>query len=162
MTKTLVLLIGLALAGVAQAQIKCWTTADGKRACGDAPPPGAKVRMLKGTPASSDEAPASAAAAKDGASKDAKKGPLTPVEREQEYRKRQGEAQKAAEKADQERQDSEAKKENCERAREMLRTLESGQRIQRTDTKGERSFLDDAQREQETGKARALVQQSCG
>ena len=157
MSKILVLLMGFALAGVAQAQIKCWTTADGKRACGDAPPAGAKVTTVRGSSAPANEAPAAAASAKD-----AKKGPLTPVEREQEYRKRQGEAQKAAEKADQERQDSEAKKENCERAREMLRTLESGQRIQRTDTKGERSFLDDAQREQETGKARALVQQSCG
>ena len=68
MTKTLVLLMGLALAGVAQAQIKCWTTADGKRACGDAPPPGAKVTTVKTAPAS----PAAAAATKPGA-KDAPK-----------------------------------------------------------------------------------------
>jgi len=51
MSKILVLLMGLALAGVAQAQIKCWTTADGKRACGDAPPAGAKVTTVKVAPA---------------------------------------------------------------------------------------------------------------
>jgi type IV secretory pathway VirB10-like protein len=161
MTKTLVLLIGLALTGVAQAQIKCWTTADGKRACGDTPPPGAKVRTVKDASASSDAAPASASAAKDGAAKDAKKGPLTPAEREQDYRKRQQESQKASAKADQERQDQSAKKEDCERAKEYLRTLESGQRIARTNPSGERYFLEENQVAQETAKARQAAQKAC-
>jgi len=157
MKKTLVLLIGLAIAGAAQAQIKCWTDKDGKRACGDAPPPGAKITTVK-TPS----APAAAApAAKDGAAKDAKKGPLTPAQREQEARKRQADAKKEEEKAEQEKKDAEAKKDNCLRAREALAGLDSGQRIMRTDAKGERYFLDDAQREQETVKARQLVQQNC-
>jgi hypothetical protein len=155
MTKFLVLLIGLAVAGVAQAQIKCWTTADGKRACGDAPPAGAKVTTVKVSPG-----PADAAAG--GAAKDAKKGPMTAAEKEQDYRKRQVEARKAAAKAEQQKQDEDAKKENCERSQEALRALEGGQRIQRTDAKGERYFIDDAQREQETAKARTQVQQSCG
>ena len=157
MKKTLVLLVGLAFAGVAQAQIKCWTTAEGKRACGDAPPPGAKGTTVK-VPAAP---PVAAPAAKGAAAKDAKKGPLTSAEREQEYRKRQAEAQKTAQKADQEKKDADAKRENCERAREALRSLESGQRIARTDAKGERYFLEDAQRAQETGAARQLVQQNC-
>ena len=157
MKNTLLLLIGLAVAGVAQAQIKCWTGADGKRACGDAPPPGAKVTTLK-VPSAPEAAPDS----KGAAAKDARKGPLTPAEREQEYRKRQAEAQKSAAKGEQERQDAEAKRENCDRSREMLRTIESGQRIQRTDAKGEIYYLDDAQREREAGKARQLVQQNCG
>ena len=163
MKKTLVLLVGLAFAGVAQAQIKCWTTAEGKRACGDAPPPGAKVTTVKVPAAPSVAAPAAkGAAAKDAAAKDAKKGPLTPAEREQEYRKRQAEAQKTAHKAAEEKKDADAKRETCERAREALRSLESGQRIARTDAKGERYFLDDAQRAQEAGAARQLVQQNCG
>ena len=157
MNRTLVLLIGLAFAGAAQAQIKCWTGAVGKRACGDTPPPGAKVTTVKVPNSPGDAAPAS----KDAAAKDAKKGPLTPAEREQDYRKRQAESQKATAKADQERQDAQAKRENCERSREMLRSVDSGQRIVRTDAKGERYYLDDAQREQEAGKARQLVQQNC-
>jgi Domain of unknown function (DUF4124) len=156
MSKILVLLIGLALAGAAQAQIKCWTTADGKRACGDAPPAGAKVTTVRGASAPPDGAPATAASAKD-----APKGPQTAAEKEQDYRKRQGEAQKAAAKAEQEQQDAAAKKENCDRSRETLRSLESGERIQRTDAKGERYIMEDAQREQETVKARTLVQQAC-
>jgi hypothetical protein len=159
MSKILVLLIGLALAGVAQAQIKCWTGADGKRACGDAPPAGAKVTTVRGTTSTPASAPA-AAASKD--AKGATKGPLTPAEREQESRQRQADAQKAAAKADQEKQERDAKKENCERSQEMLRALEGGQRIQRTDAKGERYYIDDAQREQEADKARAQVKQNCG
>jgi hypothetical protein len=157
MKKTLVLLIGLAFAGATQAQIKCWTDADGKRACGDVPPPGAKVSTVKAPTTPSDGAPAS----KDAAAKDAKKGPLTPAEREMEYRKKQAEAQKAAAKADQEKKDTADKNDNCQRAREMLRALESGQRLQRTDVNGERYYVDDAQREQETARARVVEKQSC-
>jgi len=154
MSKILVLLMGLALAGVAQAQIKCWTTADGKRACGDAPPPGAKSRTIGDAASSTVEAPGVAA-------NEAKKGPLTPAEREQEYRKRQAEAQKGAAKAELKKKDDDTKKENCARAQEMLRSLESGQRIQRTDDKGERYIIDDEQREKETAKARTQVKQNC-
>ena len=157
MSKILVLLMGLALAGVAQAQIKCWTTADGKRSCGDAPPAGAKVTTVRGASAPPDGAPAAAASAKD-----APKGPQTAADKEQDYRKRQADAQKAAAKAELEQQDVAARKENCANSRETLRTLESGERIQRTDAKGERYIMEDAQREQETAKARTQVQQNCG
>ncbi|MEO8143980.1 MAG: DUF4124 domain-containing protein [Betaproteobacteria bacterium] len=158
MSKILVLLMGLALAGVAQAQIKCWTTADGKRSCGDAPPAGAKVTTVRGASAPPDGAPAAAASAKDAP----KKGPQTAAEKEQDYRKRQADAQKAAAKAELEQQDVAAKKENCANSRATLRSLESGERIQRTDAKGERYIMEDAQREQETAKARTQVLQNCG
>jgi len=150
----LFILVLAATAGAAQAQIKCWNEG-GRRVCGDAPPPGAKVTTIRVPPPG--EAPPSSGAA----AKDAKKGPASPADIEQEYRKRQLEAQKAAAKAEQERQDAQARRENCERAREALRTLESGQRIARTDDKGERYYLDDAQIQQETSKARQLVQQWC-
>ena len=45
MRKTLLFLVFSVVAGAAQAQIKCWTGADGKRACGDAPPAGAKAAL---------------------------------------------------------------------------------------------------------------------
>ncbi len=160
MTKLLVLLVGLALGAVAQAQIKCWTTADGKRACGDAPPPGAKVRTVQGAPAAQEPAPAPASKdAKD--AKDAKKGPMTSAEKEQDFRKRQQEAQKSSAKAEQEQQAKSAKNENCDRAKEYLRTLESGQRVARSNPSGERYYLDENQTAQEIAKARESVQQSC-
>jgi hypothetical protein len=90
----------------------------------------------------------------------AKKGdkPLSP---EAAYRKRQEDAQKEREKGAQAEQEASAKRENCTRAQESLRTLESGQRIARTDAKGERYYLEDAQISQETARARQLVKENC-
>ena len=142
----------------AQAQVYCWNTKDGKRQCGDTPPPGVKATTMGAPSAPAAPAPAGA---KDAATKDAKKGPLTPAEQEQEFRKRQLEAQKAREKEEQALRDADAKKDNCERAREALRILESGQRIARMDQQGERVFLEEAQIAQETERARQAVQRSC-
>ena len=142
----------------AQAQVYCWNTKDGKRQCGDTPPPGVKATVLSSPGAPAAPAPAGA---KDAASKDAKKGPLTPAQQEQEFRKRQLEAQKGREKEEQARQEADAKKDNCERARDALRVLESGQRIARVDKQGERYYMDEAQVEQESERARQAVQKSC-
>lgn len=158
MRKAMILVVLAFAAASAQAQIKCWTDANGKRTCGDTPPPGAKTTTIRGTTASP---AAPAPAAKGAAAKDAKKGPLTPAEQEQEYRKRQAEAEKEAKKIEQELQQAAAKKENCENARQNLALMESGQRIGRTDSKGERYYLEQAQIAQETAKARQLVQQAC-
>jgi len=143
----------------AQAQVYCWNTKDGKRECGDTPPPGIKATTM-GAP-SAPAAPPSPAGAKDATAKGAKKGPLTPGEQEQEFRKRQLETQKSREKDEQAQQQAEAKQQNCERAREAMRILESGQRIARVDKEGERYYLDEAQVAQETDKARQAVQRSC-
>ena len=145
------LAFGLA-AGAAQAQIKCWNQ-DGRRVCGDAPPAGAKVTSLKSPSApSAPDAPAD---------KDSKKAPLTTAEREQEARKKQAESQKSAQKAEEDRKNEAAKRDNCERAKESLRGLESGQRIARTDAKGERYFLDDAQVAAEVDRARQISKDAC-
>jgi len=141
-----------AVSFTAQAQVKCWTDANGKRACGDAPPPGAKITTLKAPAAQDTPAPAA---------KDAKKGPVTPAEKEADYRKRQAEAQKDAEKSDKEAKAAEARRANCENAKEQLRMLESGQRISRTDAKGERYYLDDDQIAREAAQARQALQGSC-
>jgi len=155
----LVLAATAAASGGAHAQIKCWTGADGKRVCGDVPPPGSRTVTIK-NPTGPAAPPPSAKDAKD--AKGAKKsGPMTPAEQEADFRKRQAEAQKAAAKAEQERQDAEAKKENCARAREAAQTYESGQRVARTNAQGERIFLDEAQTQAELVKARQAVQQWC-
>ena len=155
--RKLILTLTFALAaGTAQAQIKCWNDANGKRVCGDAPPPGARTTTIKGTKGSS------AAPAPGPASKDAKKGPLTPAEQEQEYRKRQAESQKTAAKAEAEQKEKTLKNENCEQAKDSLRMLESGQRIARTNPSGERYYLNEAQIEQEIAKGREAVKRSCG
>jgi hypothetical protein len=151
MRKILLFLAFSVAAGAAQAQIKCWNQ-DGKRVCGDAPPPGAKVTTLQSPSAPASPAPAA---------KDAKKGPLTPAEQEQEYRKKQAESQKAAEKQAAENKSAETKRYNCAQAREALTTYESGQRVMRVRPDGERYFLDDAQIAQELAKTRQIVKDDC-
>lgn len=159
MRRTLIVLLAMLAAGAAQAQIQCWTGKDGRRVCGDTPPPGAKAREIRGTAAS--PSPSAAPSQKDAAAKDAKKGPLTPAEQEQAFRKRQLDAEKAREDEAKAQAQAAQKKENCERSREALRALESGTRIARTDARGERYYLDEAQVAAEVGRAREQVRQSC-
>jgi hypothetical protein len=150
----------LSFAHQAFAQQYKWVDKDGKTQYGDTPPPGAKATPLKGP-----GAPAGAAGAESkGAAKDAKaaaKGPLTPGEQDAEFRKRQLEAQKAREKDAQTAQDRESKRANCANAQEQVRALESGQRISRTDAKGERYYIDDEQRVAEIARARKAASEWC-
>ncbi len=139
------------LTGPALAQQYRWVE-NGRVRYGDIPPPGVNATRLKGPTPPSSPPPATAGA----------KGPQTAAEKEAEFRKRQQDAAKEREKQDLAAQDAAGKRENCERAQEYVRTIESGQRISRTDAKGERYFLDDAQRAQELGQARQAVKQWCG
>ena len=139
----------LACSGLALAQQYKWVDPDGKVRYGDVPPPGVKAQRMK--PPASGPAPSTSAATKG-------EKPLSP---EAAYRKRQEDAQKERDKGAQSVQEASAKRENCTRAQESLRTLESGQRIARTDSKGERYYLEDAQIAQETNRARQLVKESC-
>jgi hypothetical protein len=145
------LAFGILLAAAAHAQQYKWVDKNGRTQYGDVPPPGVKATALS--------APAGPAARPP--AKDAGKGPLTPAEQELEFRRRQKEKEEAATKAAQANEASETEKQNCENATQALRTLESGQRIARTDASGERYFLDDAQRAQEMARARQAVSSWC-
>jgi hypothetical protein len=142
-------LLLLACSGLALAQQYKWVDADGKVRYGDVPPPGVKAQRLK--PPASGPSPAAPAASKG-------EKALSP---EAAYRKRQEDAQRERDKGAQAEQEASAKRENCTRAQESLRTLESGQRIARTDSKGERYYLEDSQVTQETARARQLVKDNC-
>jgi hypothetical protein len=137
-------------AGAAQAQVYCWTTKEGKRACGDTPPPGVKPAAVA--------TPSTPAAPADSGAKAGKKPPADP---EQEFKKRQAEAQKSREKDQQAQEQVQAKQENCERARNALRILESGQRISRVDKEGERYYLDEQETAAESQRARDSVTKNC-
>jgi len=153
MSKAIILVVSFLFAAAASAQQYKWVDKDGKVRYGDVPPPGVNATPMK--PPSSGAAaptPAPAPAAKDG------EKPLSP---EAAFRKRQEEAVKEREKQAKADQEVQEKRQNCTRAQDALRTLESGQRVSRTDSKGERYFLDDAQTAQETARARQSVQEWC-
>ena len=105
------------------------------------------------------EPPEKGAAAKSGASKDA--GPKTPAGQEQAFRKRLQDREKAEKQSEQKAAETKRKEEDCRNARERLAQYETGGRIARTDAKGERYLLSDAQIAQETTRARADVADAC-
>ncbi len=152
MRKTFVTGFALAFAACiaagAHAQAYRWTDKNGHVQYGDVPPPG-----VRATPLTISTPPVLTGTGE--------KPPLTPAQEEQQFRKRQLEKQKAEEKTAQEREQAEAKKQNCASAQESLRVLQSGQRVARVDAKGERYYLDDAQRAQETARAQEAVKQWC-
>ena len=154
--------IGLAAVavGTAHAQAYKWVDKNGHVEYGDRPPAGAKVTPLGNNAPPPAPAAAPSAPAK-GDAKNVTKGPLTPAQQELQFRRRMKAAQDAAAKADRERHAAQEKKENCENARQTLRTLESGQRIARLDSKGARYFISDEQRAQDTARARTAVSQWC-
>jgi len=159
MMRILILGMALLVAGSALAQqLYRWVDKDGRVRYTDRPPPaGTKARTIA-TPSSAPAAPQDAAAAKDGAPH----GAPPPAQQEEAFRKRQLAPQKAAEKSALASQEEAAKRENCARAQEYLRTLESGQRVSRTNAQGEREYIDDAVRERELESARKAVTDWCG
>jgi hypothetical protein len=153
--------IALLLAtGTASAQLYKWVDKDGKTRYGDTPPPGVKTSSIHAPQSGAAPAAPAKDAGKDG-KKGAKTAPLTPAEQAEDFRKRQAEAKKESEKAAADSSAKAAQKENCERTKEYLRTLESGQRIARTNAVGERYYMSDSQVAQETAKAQEAVQKSC-
>jgi hypothetical protein len=152
MFKLIILVASLLFAGAAAAQQYKWVDRDGKVRYGDVPPPGVNATRLRGSSSAPPPAPAAGEAKKDAAK------PLTP---EQAFRKRQEDAEKERQTQAKTEQDAELKRQNCAQAQTALRTLESGQRISRTDSKGERYFLDEAQIAEETTRARQTAQEWC-
>jgi hypothetical protein len=141
--------VAATLSGHATAEQYKWTDRDGKVQYGDTPPAGVQATLIKGPAASAPTA------------RDANPRPLSPAEQEAEFRKRRLEAEKAFAKDDKAAQDAEASRENCKNAQDYQRQLEGGQRISRTDAKGERVFMEDDQRALEMTKARKMIADWC-
>lgn len=84
------------------------------------------------------------------------------AEREAEFRKRQMEGAEAQKKDQAKAAEVAQNRENCERARIYLRSLQEGQRITQMDPKtGERIFIEDAQRPAEIARAQQAVDSNC-
>jgi uncharacterized protein DUF4124 len=170
-----VALLGLTAAAPAAAQW-AWKDDNGRVVYSDRPPPSSiKADKIVRQPASSQTVlPPSASASSASAGDDSPKpAPATrtagtpstqksTAEQEMEFRKRQQERADAEKKANEEQARNAAKASDCERSKGYLRALEEGQRVVRTDTAGNREYLDDAQRASELERARKLVQSSCG
>jgi len=139
----------LLAAAAVNAQVYEWKDEKGKTYYSDKPPVGVSRTQRIIEPNSSNSPAASSSTQK------------TTADRELEFRKRQIATQESSEKAKKEQTASIDKKDNCENARRALAALESGERIALRDDQGERYYMDDAQREQESAKMRQTIQSSC-
>ncbi len=83
------------------------------------------------------------------------------AEREAELRKSKKEKEETASKKAQEKAQADLKKENCAASRENLRILEENTRIVTHDANGERTFIDDAAREQRLNDTRKAISANC-
>lgn len=161
----MVLFAALCMALVpAQAQWN-WRDKDGRITVSDRPPPrDVPERDILGKPAVEARrvasVPASASAAS-GAEGVVPAAPPSAMEREVQARKKASELEQAAKAKAEEEKLAAQRAENCRAARGHLAALESGQRIARTNEKGEREVLDDKGRADEMRRAREIVASDC-
>ena len=134
-----------------------WKDEAGQVIASDQPPPAnvPQSRILK-------EPKARAAAAPVAPDATPKAEPAkTVADRELDAKQRQKEAAEAAKKADEEAVKAKALQENCTTVRGNLAALQAGGRAARFNEKGERVYIDDAQRAAEIAKSQGQVAQFC-
>jgi hypothetical protein len=155
----------LVLASPADAQWK-WRDARGQIHISDIPPPRdvPDKDVLQRPPASTRQAQApvqSASAASSESAASAAMPAKAGVDPALEERRRQAQQQQAARSKAEEDKLATSRKENCQRAREHLATLDSGLRIARVKPDGQREILDDQQRAVETQRTRQAIAADC-
>lgn len=154
MPKNALLIIALAIAAPAWAQIYEWRDAQGNLNYSDRPPAGVDakpIRSIRTPPRAPQAQPADPAGA----------APKSLAEQNLEFQKRREEEAEAEKKAEQEQRMAEEKRLACEQTRSNLAALESGQRVTRFNAQGVQEFLDDATRTAEIERSRALLQANC-
>ena len=134
------------------AAINKWVDDQGHVHYSDQPPPSnAKAETLRSTSGSDGNTAAASAPA----------APKTIAEREAELKKSQKAKQEAANKALQKQASEDAKKASCATSQQNLRTLQQGIRMVEVDANGERSYMDDKQRQERIAKAQQDVSTYC-
>jgi cytoskeletal protein RodZ len=179
-------LAALLLLGSLPAQAQwVWRDAQGRVTASDRPPPMTVPErdILSRPPTTAAERPAAAAAASSAenganasagapASADTEATPAgtapggpttapTALERDVQARRRAAEQERAARERAEAARLAAQRSENCSRARGHLATLDSGQRVARTNERGEREILDDRGRADEMRRARQVIASDC-
>jgi len=155
--------LALGICTAAQAQWK-WRDSNNRVQYSDLPPPSSvpDAAILQRPAGARRTGPAfappasSASAVPAGAS-----GPARTVDPDLEAKRKKVEQDKAAEHKAEEDKNNAAKAENCTRAKSYLKAIEEGQRMARTNAKGEREVYDDKIRAEEGKRARDIIASDC-
>lgn len=149
MSKFLLILLMLASTN-AFAGISKWVDAQGRVHYSDQPPPpNAQTKTLRPVSGTGDSASSGVAAAK------------TAAEREAELKRDNLAKQAEADKVAQKKAAEDALKINCANAQANLRSLQSGVRMMEIDANGQRSFMDETQRQQRIAKTQQEITTNC-
>lgn len=136
----------LAIAGHAHADLYKWTDAQGKVHYTDQPPT-MNAQSIK--PAQAGQAETTTQATK------------SLNEQDQAYKKRREEAEQARLKADKEAEQARIQRENCDKARSNLTTLQNSSRVYTTNSAGQRAYMNDAARSEALANSQKAVSDFC-
>ena len=149
-----------------QPQAWKWRDASGQIVVSDMPPPSSvpdknilERPTVQRTRAAGLAAPAAPVASSPPPSKAVDNSPR--VDPELEARRKAAAAEQTAQQKVEEQRAAAVRAENCQRARGQLAALADGQRMTRTNEKGEREVLDDKGRAEEMQRARAVIASDC-
>ncbi|MDH6164968.1 hypothetical protein M2282_000096 [Variovorax boronicumulans] len=161
--------VALPLSANAQWQ---WIDKNGKKVFSDqAPPPDVPEKNIlrrSGTPPPRSATGMTDAPAADGTEAAAPKARDTAaapkpsgVDKELEEKTKKAEAEEKAKRAAEEAKVAKAKADNCARAREGKATFDSGIRIAKVNSKGEREIMDDTARAAEQKRVQSVIDSDC-
>ena len=154
--------LGATLALPAVAQWK-WRDASGHTQYSDTPPPPsvAERDILQRPQASMTSSRRAVPAAPASAATDAPALVPKAADSELDVKRKQAELEVADKKKAEEAKAAVARADNCARAKAQMRTFDAGGRVSRTNEKGEREYLDDKARAQETARTRDAIASEC-
>ncbi|MBW8757350.1 MAG: DUF4124 domain-containing protein [Burkholderiales bacterium] len=159
--------LALAAAGAHAQALWKWRDASGQLHISDkAPPPGTPAKDILAAPPGGVLPPPAALIPKPASAAEAPAAGGSAAESALDRRKKAVDQEKAdrekAERARLEASNAAIRKDNCARAQGALHTLQAGGRMARMNDKGEREFLDDAARADETKRAQDAIAANCG
>jgi len=159
--------LALAAAGAHAQALWKWRDASGQLHISDkAPPPGTPAKDILAAPPGGVMPPPAALVPKPASAAEGPAPGASAAESALDKKKKAVDQAKAdsekAERAKLEASNAAIRKDNCARAHSALQTLQNGGRMARTNDKGEREYLDDAARANETRRAQDAIAQNCG
>ena len=136
----------LACMSLAHAELYKWTDSQGKVHYTDQPP---TVNAQSIKPAQSGQAEATTQATK------------SLNDRDQAYKKRMDESEQARLKAEKEAEQARVQRENCDKARNNLKSLQSSSRVYSTNSAGQRTYMNEAERADALANTQKAVSDFC-
>lgn len=146
MKRIIVLAIAMALAPVATAQLYKYVDEKGKTVYSDQPPVNMESKQVN-VPAGRASTPAA--------------GPKTAVERDKDLDKSRKEVREKQEKQTKATQVAQEAEQRCIQARTAFQTYSDGGRLFKTNEKGERVFMEDAEIESARERSRRDMDEAC-